>query len=50
MTFAAWLATLPEAWRLEALERAAIREYDGGLTRAEAERLTRREWVTREAA
>lgn len=27
--------------RVEMQERAAIREYDGGMTRAEAERLTR---------
>jgi hypothetical protein len=30
-----------EALRMEMEERAAIREYDGEMTRAEAERLTR---------
>jgi hypothetical protein len=37
----------PEDWRVYYLERAAIREYDGGLTRAEADRRAWRETANR---
>jgi len=33
------VATLPPAWREWFHERAAIREFDGGLPRAEAEQV-----------
>jgi hypothetical protein len=41
---ATWTA---EDWRVYYLERAAIREYDGGLTRAEADRRAWRETANR---
>lgn len=43
MTFAEFINTLSKALRERAVERAAIREFDAGMTRSEAERLTMEE-------
>lgn len=40
MTWAQWLASLPEAQREDAEERAGILEFMAGLPRHEAERIT----------
>jgi len=41
------LTDLPMAWRIDYEERAAILEYDGGLTREQADRQALREIVQR---